>query len=199
MEGRQARHARDDRAHGDAHADPHLLSQLQVRLLAVHRPGAARARGARARLLLYRVVRPMGRVGGPRPRNADGVGTGVARRARAERGAALAVHDTRAAHRPGGPRPQPSLPPPPRRGTGPGLGFSEEQLTALQPFYVLEQKTVVKLGTIATTLDPQLLGRQYRERADIVVLQAIKDQERKRPFYFSRTVGLYADQMGLTA
>ena len=52
---------------------------------------------------------------------------------------------------------------------------------------------------MTATLDPQLLGRQYLERADIVVLQAIKDQQGKRPFYFSRTVGLYADQMGLTA
>jgi len=82
--------------------------------------------------------------------------------------------------------------------TGRVLSFSDDQLAALQPYYVLEQKTVVKLGTIATSLDPQLLGRQYLERADIVVLQAIKDQEGKRPFYFSRTVGLYADQMGLT-
>src|SRR5207249_11706205 len=85
------------------------------------------------------------------------------------------------------------------RPTGRVLSFSDDQLAALQPYYVLEQKTVVKLGTIATSLDPQLLGRQYLERADIVVLQAIKDQEGKRPVYFSRTVGLYADQMGLTA
>ncbi len=77
--------------------------------------------------------------------------------------------------------------------------MSDEQLAVLQPYYVLEQKTAVKLGTITTTLDPQLLGRQYLERADIVVLQAVKDQEGKRPVYFSRTVGLYADQMGLTA
>jgi hypothetical protein len=64
---------------------------------------------------------------------------------------------------------------------------------------VLEQKSIVKLGSITTTLDPQMLGRQYLERADIVVLQAIKDDEGKRPVYFSRTVGLYADQFGLTA
>jgi len=83
--------------------------------------------------------------------------------------------------------------------TGRVLNMSDEQLAVLQPYYVLEQKTAVKLGTITTTLDPQLLGRQYLERADIVVLQAIKDQEGKRPMYFSRTVGLYADQMGLTA
>jgi hypothetical protein len=30
------------------------------------------------------------------------------------------------------------------------------------------------------------------------VLQAIRDDEGRRPVYFSRTVGLYADQLGLT-
>jgi hypothetical protein len=69
------------------------------------------------------------------------------------------------------------------------LNMSDEQLAALQPYYVLEQKTNVQLGPITTTLDPGLIGRQYLERADIVV----------RPIYFSRTVGLYADQFGLTA
>ena len=83
--------------------------------------------------------------------------------------------------------------------SGPVLNMSEEQLDALQPYYVLDKKTTVKLGTVITTLDPQLLNRQYLERADIVVLQAIKDQEGKRPVYFSRTVGMYADQLGLTA
>ncbi|HXQ27836.1 MAG TPA: DUF2723 domain-containing protein [Gemmatimonadales bacterium] len=82
--------------------------------------------------------------------------------------------------------------------TGPVLNLTAEQLAGLQPYYVLEQKTAVRLGEIVTTLDPQVLGREYLERADVVVLQAIKDQEGKRPIYFSRTVGLYADQLGLT-
>ena len=82
--------------------------------------------------------------------------------------------------------------------TGPVLNLTAEQLANLQPYYVLEQKTAVRLGEIVTTLDPQVLGREYLERADVVVLQAIKDQEGKRPIYFSRTVGLYADQLGLT-
>ncbi len=82
--------------------------------------------------------------------------------------------------------------------SGPMVNLTEEQLAALQPYYVLEQKTPVSLGGITLTLDPQLLGRQYLERADIVVLQAIKDQLGRRPVYFSRTVGLYADQFGLT-
>ncbi len=82
--------------------------------------------------------------------------------------------------------------------SGPLLNLTDEQLAALQPYYVLEQKQTVNLGGISVTLDPQLLGRQYLERADVVVLQAIKDQVGKRPVYFSRTVGLYADQFGLS-
>jgi hypothetical protein len=77
--------------------------------------------------------------------------------------------------------------------------MSDEQLAALEPYYVLDKKTGVQLGPITTTLDPGLIGRQYLERADVVVLQAIKDNQGKRPVYFSRTVGLYADQFGLTA
>jgi len=64
--------------------------------------------------------------------------------------------------------------------------------------YWLDQKTYVNLGGVSVTLDPQQLGRQYLERADVIVLQAIKDQIGKRPIYYSRTVGPYADQFGLT-
>jgi len=82
--------------------------------------------------------------------------------------------------------------------TGKLLDYTEQQVEALQPVYWLEQKTAVNLAGVTVTLDPQQLGRQYLERADVIVLQAIKDQMGKRPIYFSRTVGLYADQFGLT-
>src|SRR6266704_768609 len=81
--------------------------------------------------------------------------------------------------------------------TGKLLDYTEQQVEALQPVYWLEQKTAVNLAGVTVTLDPQQLGRQYLERADVIVLQAIKDQMGKRPIYFSRTVGLYADQFGL--
>src|SRR5439155_580898 len=58
--------------------------------------------------------------------------------------------------------------------------------------------SVQPYGGVAVTLDPQQLGRQYLERADVIVLEAIKDQVGKRPIYYSRTVGPYADQFGLT-
>ncbi len=79
------------------------------------------------------------------------------------------------------------------------LSYSDEQAENLQPVYWLgEQSTAVNLGGVTVTLDPQQLGRQYLERADVIVLQAIKDQLGRRPIYFSRTVGPYADQFGLT-
>ena len=82
--------------------------------------------------------------------------------------------------------------------TGKLLDYTDEQVANLQPVYWLEQKTYVSLGGVSVVLDPQQLGRQYLERADVIVLQAIKDQIGKRPIYYSRTVGPYADQFGLT-
>ena len=83
------------------------------------------------------------------------------------------------------------------------MSFSDQQLDALEQFYMLDQKREVRLGsgrdTVRVALDPQMLGRPYVERADVIVLQVIKDQLGKRPIYFSRTVGLYADQFGLTS
>ncbi|MGH7519988.1 MAG: glycosyltransferase family 117 protein [Gemmatimonadales bacterium] len=79
------------------------------------------------------------------------------------------------------------------------MSFSDEQLNALQPFYVLDGKRVARLGSLDLMLDPQQLGHPYLERADIVVLQIIKDQLGKRPIYFSRTAGLYGDAFGLTS
>ncbi|MGE5802509.1 MAG: DUF2723 domain-containing protein [Gemmatimonadota bacterium] len=83
--------------------------------------------------------------------------------------------------------------------TGRLMSFSNEQLDALQQYYILDQKRVARLGELEVTLDPQMLGHAYLEKADIIVLQVIKDQLGKRPIYFSRTVGLYADQFGLTS
>jgi hypothetical protein len=78
------------------------------------------------------------------------------------------------------------------------LSYSDEEVAKLEPVYWLDQKRYVNFGGLTITLDPQQLGRQYLERADVVVLKAIDDQIGKRPIYYSRTVGPYADQFGLT-
>jgi hypothetical protein len=78
------------------------------------------------------------------------------------------------------------------------LSWSDQELANIQLYYVLEQRATVQLGPLSVTLDPQWLRKQYLERADVAVLQIIKDQLGRRPIYFSRTVGLYADEFGLT-
>jgi hypothetical protein len=77
--------------------------------------------------------------------------------------------------------------------------WSDETLAALELYYVLNGVQTVQLGSLAVTLNPEWLGKQYLERADVAVLQAIRDQLGRRPIYFSRTVGLYADQFGFTS
>jgi hypothetical protein len=77
------------------------------------------------------------------------------------------------------------------------LNVPDDWLANLQPFYALQQRQTIDLG-IPVTLDPEALGRGYLERADVAVLQIIRDQLGRRPIYFSRTVGIYADQFGLT-
>jgi Protein of unknown function (DUF2723) len=79
------------------------------------------------------------------------------------------------------------------------LSFSDEQLEALEQYYILDQPRTARLGSIDLLLDPQQLGKSYLERADVIVLQVIKDHLGRRPIYFSRTVGLYGDQFGLTS
>ena len=82
------------------------------------------------------------------------------------------------------------------------MTLTDAQTDMLEQFYVLDQARTARLGsgadTVRVTMDPQMLGRPYLERADVIVLQVIKDQLGKRPIYFSRTVGLYGDQFGFT-
>jgi hypothetical protein len=79
------------------------------------------------------------------------------------------------------------------------MSFTDQQLKDLEQYYIVNEKRTVRLGSLDVTIDPEMIGRPYLERADVAVLQIIKDQLGRRPIYFSRTVGLYADQFGLTA
>ena len=56
------------------------------------------------------------------------------------------------------------------------MSFTDQQLATLEQYYILDQKRVVHIGGIDVTLDPQMLGKPYVERADVIVLQVIKDQ-----------------------
>jgi hypothetical protein len=83
--------------------------------------------------------------------------------------------------------------------TGKLMSFTDGQLAALLQYYALQNKDSIFVGSFWVPLDPQQLGRPYIERADVAVLRIMQDQLGKRPIYFSRTVGSYADQFGLTS
>lgn len=83
--------------------------------------------------------------------------------------------------------------------TGKLMSFSEAQLDAMDPYYVLEEKRAAQLGPVPAILDPQMLGRPYLEKAEVIVLQVIKDQIGKRPINFSRTTGFLGDQLSFTS
>ena len=87
--------------------------------------------------------------------------------------------------------------------SGKVLSFTAGQLDSLELYYPLDQKRALSLGGVQVTLDPEQIhplgnGQGYLERADVVVLGAMRDQLGKRPIYFSRTTGTYADEFGLT-
>jgi len=76
--------------------------------------------------------------------------------------------------------------------------MSDAEMEAMQPYYELDTARTVDLGGIPVRLDPQLLGRNYLERADVMVLRAIQDQFGTRPICFARTTATYPDKFGLT-
>src|SRR5256884_8588274 len=75
----------------------------------------------------------------------------------------------------------------------------EGRADTLPPYLELPQRVTGQLGPVAVTLDPNALGRPYLERAELAVLQIIKDQVGKRPIYFSASTGNYGDRLGLGA
>jgi len=68
----------------------------------------------------------------------------------------------------------------------------------LPPYIVVDKPVAGTIGPIEVTLDPRALGRPYLGRADLAVLQIIKDQVGHRPIYFSTSTATIPDQMGLS-
>jgi hypothetical protein len=73
------------------------------------------------------------------------------------------------------------------------LSISYEEIDALPPIFRIQERSVFQAGGVSITLEPQVL-----RRTDLVTLQLIQDNIGKRPVYFSRTTGNYADRLGLT-
>jgi len=87
--------------------------------------------------------------------------------------------------------------------TGRVLAFRDGELDSLRLYYPFDARQVLTFGSVQVLLDPERIhplgnGQSYLEKADVVVLAAIKDQMGKRTVFFSRTVGGYADEFGLT-
>jgi len=78
----------------------------------------------------------------------------------------------------------------------PGVGVGGGD--SLPPYVIVDHAVAGDVGPIRVALDPQVLKRPYLERAELAVLQIIKDQVGKRPIYFSTSTGNIADQLGLT-
>jgi len=68
----------------------------------------------------------------------------------------------------------------------------------MPPYIVVDKPVAGTIGPIQVTLDPRALGRPYLGRADLAVLQIIKDQVGHRPIYFSTSTATIPDQMGLS-
>jgi len=81
--------------------------------------------------------------------------------------------------------------------TTPVLSLTMEQADALPLYLDLPGAQVFKQGNLTATIDPKNLQHGVLERADVLVLQMIKDNARQRPVYFSRTAGSYPVSLGL--
>jgi hypothetical protein len=86
-----------------------------------------------------------------------------------------------------------------KKPSGPPLRLTMNQADAVPPAIELSApQTFRKEGTdIVATIQPRPLGDYSGlERADLFVLYMIRDAYPERPFFFSRTSGGYAEEMG---
>jgi hypothetical protein len=86
-----------------------------------------------------------------------------------------------------------------KKPTHPPVNLSMAQAEAIPPVIELTAaQTFAKPGTnIVATIEPRSFeGFSGLERADLFVLYMIRDAFPERPFFFSRTTGGYAEEMG---
>jgi hypothetical protein len=76
--------------------------------------------------------------------------------------------------------------------TRPALNLTFEEADAVPLYQQVTQTSLFEKGNIRATINPRLLTR-----ADLLVLQMIKDAYPERPIYFSRTSGQYGAELGL--
>jgi len=81
--------------------------------------------------------------------------------------------------------------------TRPIMSLTAAQLNAIPDFVELREPQLFQQGTIRAVVDPRRLEFGVPLRADILVLQMLKDNLGVRPFYVSRTTAGYAQALGL--
>ena len=89
-----------------------------------------------------------------------------------------------------------------KKPTGPPLRLTMDQADAVPSVIELSApQTFRKEGTdISITIQPRSFGEfAGLERADLFVLYMIRDAYPERPFFFARTTGGYAEEMGFSA
>ena len=79
-----------------------------------------------------------------------------------------------------------------KKPVGPPLNLTMEQADLVPMYQDLQTAVMFKKDSITAVIQPHPL-----QRADLLVLQMIKDAYPTRPVYFSRTSGGYAQELGL--
>jgi hypothetical protein len=82
--------------------------------------------------------------------------------------------------------------------TGPLLSLSTEQVNAVPQYLDVHEPQLFQHAGIRALVDPRRLELGVPVRADLLVLQLLKDNLGSRPFYISRTSGNYLEALGLT-
>lgn len=80
--------------------------------------------------------------------------------------------------------------------SGSVLALTTQQADSVPLYLQLDQPQMFKQDSLEAIIDPRNLNQGVLERADILVLQMIRDNWGKRPVYFSRTAGGYPQSLG---
>jgi hypothetical protein len=83
------------------------------------------------------------------------------------------------------------------RPTRPLLSLTRAQLDSVPEFLEVREPQLFRHGQIEAVIDPRRLEFGVPLRADLLVLQLIKDNVGVRPIYLSRTTSSYAGALGL--
>ena len=83
--------------------------------------------------------------------------------------------------------------------TRPLMSLTREQLDAIPDYVEIREPQLFEQGGIRAVIDPRRLEFGVPLRADILVLQMLKDNIGVRPFYISRTTASYPQSLGLDA